>query len=207
MRKAISSTDLLAKKYDLIEWEGGWYDNFSEPEASGSWFISGHSGNGKTSFMLELAKALSKFDRVLFNSLEEGTSRTMQQAWKRHNVSDCGRSIQLIKEKYEDLKIRLNKRKSPRFIITDSWQYTGMTFEQYLDLKETFPDKLFIWNSQMDGNKPLGKTAIRIQYDADLKIWVEGFKAFSKGRYLGKYYADGLTIWEEGAQKYWSQTG
>lgn len=207
MRKAISSTDLLAKKYDLIEWEDEWYDNFDEPEASGSWFISGQSGNGKTSFMLELAKALSKFDRVLFNSLEEGTSRTMQQAWKRHNVSDCGRKIQLIKEKYEELRIRLRKRKSPRFVITDSWQYTGMTFEQYLALKEEFPDKLFIWNSQMDGNKPLGKTAIRIQYDADLKIWVEGFKAFSKGRYLGKYYADGFTIWEEGAKKYWSETG
>lgn len=207
MRKAISSTDLLAKNYDLITWDGEWYDNFDEPEASGSWFISGHSGNGKTSFMLELAKALSKFDRVLFNSLEEGTSRTMQKAWRRHNVSDCGRKIQLIKEKYEDLRIRLKKRKSPRFIITDSWQYTGMTFEQYLALKEEFPEKLFIWNSQMDGNKPLGKTAIRIQYDADLKIWVEGFKAFSKGRYLGQYYADGLTIWDEGAMKYWSKTG
>lgn len=206
MSKAISSTDLLAKNYDLIKWDGEWYDNFEEPEASGSWFISGHSGNGKTSFMLELAKVLSQFDRVLFNSLEEGTSRTMQKAWRRHNVSDCGRKIQLIQEKYEDLVIRLKKRKSPRFIITDSWQYTGMNFEQYLALKKEFPDKLFIWNSQMDGNKPLGKTAIRILYDADLKIWVEGFKAFSKGRYLGKFYADGLTIWDEGAQKYWSKT-
>lgn len=204
MKKALSSTDILTKKYELIEWEGAWFDNFDHPEACGSWFISGHSGNGKTSFMLELAKQLAKIDRVLFNSLEEANSRTMQKAWKRHNVADCGRKIQLITDKYEALRARLKKRQSPRFIITDSFQYTGMTFDQYMSLKEEFPNKLFIWNSQMDGSKPMGKTAIRINYDADLKIWIEGFKAFSKGRYQGKQWAQGLTIWEEGANVYWS---
>ena len=204
MSKALSSTDLLSKKYDLIKWDGEWLDNFDEPEASGTWFVSGNSGNGKTSFLLELAKALSKFDRVLYNSLEEGSSRTMQQAWKRHQISECKRKVQLIQEMPEELIKRLDKRQSPRFIIIDSFQYTGLNFEQYRALKKKFPNKLFIYNSQMDGNKPLGKTAVRVQYDADLKIWVEGFKAFSKGRYLGKFYADGLTIWDEGAQKYWT---
>lgn len=205
MSKAISSTDLLSKKYDLIEWEGEWYDNFEEPEASGTWFISGQSGMGKTSFMLELAKQLSNFDRVLFNSLEEGTSRTMQKAWKRHQVAEKGRKIQLIQEKPEELILRLRKRQSPKFIIIDSFQYTGLNFEQYLAIKKEFPNKLFIYNSQMDGSKPMGKVATKILYDADLKIWVEGFKAFSKGRYLGEYASEGLTIWEEGAQKYWNK--
>ncbi|MEC3875968.1 ATP-binding protein [Chryseobacterium salviniae] len=205
MSKAISSTDLLSKKYDLIQWEGEWYDNFEEPEASGTWFISGQSGMGKTSFMLELAKQLSNFGRVLFNSLEEGTSRTMQKAWKRHQVAEKGRKIQLIQEKPDELIARLDKRESPKFIIIDSFQYTGLNFDQYLAIKKKFPNKLFIYNSQMDGSKPMGKVATKILYDADLKIWVEGFKAFSKGRYLGEYAAEGLTIWEEGAQRYWNK--
>lgn len=205
MSKAISSTDLLTKKYDLIEWGGEWYDNFDEPEASGTWFISGQSGMGKTSFMLELAKELAKIDRVLFNSLEEGTSRTMQKAWKRHQVAESKRKIQLINEKPDELIVRLRKRQSPRFIIIDSFQYTGLNFEQYMAIKKEFPNKLFIYNSQMDGNKPMGKTAVRILYDADLKIWVEGFKAFSKGRYLGDFAAEGLTIWKEGAERYWTK--
>ena len=205
MSKAISSTDLLSKKYDLIQWDGEWFDNFEEPEASGTWFISGQSGMGKTSFMLELAKELSNFDRVLFNSLEEGTSRTMQKAWKLHQVAEKGRKIQLIQEKPEELVLRLRKRQSPKFIIIDSFQYTGLSFEQYLAIKKEFPNKLFIYNSQMDGNKPMGKVATKILYDADLKIWVEGFKAFSKGRYLGKFASEGLTIWEEGAQRYWTK--
>ena len=42
-------------------------------------------------------------------------------------------------------------------------------------------------------------------YDADLKIWVEGYVAFSKGRYQG---ATGeYTIWEKGAYDYWNVAG
>ncbi len=205
MSKAISSTDLLTKKYNLIPWEGDWLDNFDEPEAEGIWFISGQSGMGKTSFMLEMAKELSKFGRVLFNSLEEGTSRTMQNAWIRHKVAECGRRIQLIKEKPNELLKRLEKRQSPEFIIIDSFQYTGLNFDQYLDLKKKFPNKLFVFNSQMDGNKPMGKTALKVNYDADLKIWVEGFKAFSKGRYIGKFAAQGFIIWDDGAEMYWNK--
>ena len=40
-------------------------------------------------------------------------------------------------------------------------------------------------------------------YDATLKIWVEGFKAFSKGRFIGE--KGNYTIWEEGANKYWGE--
>ncbi len=40
-------------------------------------------------------------------------------------------------------------------------------------------------------------------YDASLKIFVEGFRAISKGRFIGPkgYY----TVWEEGAERYWGK--
>lgn len=203
--KTLYSSHILTKKYDLIEWDGDWFDNFDHPESRGLWFISGNSTNGKTAFMFQLAKELSKIDRVIFNSLEEGDSKTIQDAWKTQNVAECGKKVVLVKESPELLIKRLQKRQSPRFIIIDSFQYTGLNFEKTIKLKEMFPKKLFIFNSQMDGNKPMGKTAIRVQYDADLKIWVEGFKAFSKGRYLGKKWQQGYTIWEEGAKFYWDK--
>lgn len=205
MKKALSSSDLLAKKYELIKWDGEWFDNFDQPEASGLWFVSGNSTNGKTSFLLQLAKELAKYDRVLYNSLEEKDAKTMQKAWQRHQMGDCIRKVQLIWERREELISRLEKRQSPRFIIVDSFQYMKMTFDQTIELKERFPNKLFIYNSQMEGSKPIGKSAVRVQYDADLKIWIEGFKAFSKGRYMGLSHTEGLTIWEEGAEKYWGQ--
>ena len=38
-------------------------------------------------------------------------------------------------------------------------------------------------------------------YDASLKIYVEGFRAFSKGRFFGS--VGHFTIWDEGAVRYW----
>ena len=206
MKKAWSSTDLLATKYDEINWDGEWFDNFDNPEARGVWSVSGRSGNGKTAFLLQLAKELSKKGRVLYNSLEEGNSKTMQNAWKLHGLADCGRRIQLIKEDIKELTSRLEKRQSPNIIFIDSYQYTDLNFKEYLAFaRQKFDDKLFIINQQMDGNKIMGKTADRVNFDADLKIWVEGFKAFSKGRYFGKFWEDGYTIWEDAAIKYWGK--
>ena len=202
MKKAWSSTDQLATKYDEINWDGEWFDNFDNPEARGVWSVSGRSGNGKTAFLLQLAKELSKKGRVLYNSLEEGNSKTMQNAWKLHGLADCGRRIQLIKENIAELTIRLEKRQSPDIIFIDSFQYTDLNFKEYLAFaRGKFENKLFVINQQMDGNKIMGKTADRVNFDADLKIWVEGFKAFSKGRYFGQFWEDGYTIWEDAAIK------
>ncbi|MCZ2084130.1 MAG: hypothetical protein LC112_07630 [Flavobacteriales bacterium] len=205
MKKALSSTDLLAKKYDLIDWDGEWLDNFDSPESRGVWSVSGNSGNGKTSFLLQLAKECTNHGRVLYNSLEEGDSLTMQKAWQMHGLQDCGRKIQLIKSTPEQLDLRLSKRQSPDIIIIDSWQYMNLNFKEYLEMKEKYSKKLFIINQQMDGNKIMGKTGARINYDADLKIWVEGFKAFSKGRYFGKHWEKGFIIWDKGAKIYWGK--
>ena len=79
----------------------------------------------------------------------------------------------------------------------------NLNFNEYLALKEKYHKKLFIINQQMDGNKIMGKTGARVNYDADLKIWIEGFKAFSKGRYFGNNWENGIVIWEAGANKYW----
>ncbi len=205
MKKAWSSTDLLATKYDEINWEGEWYDNFANPEARGIWSVKGQSGNGKTSFLLQLAKELSKKGRVLYNSLEEGNSKTMREAWKKHGLADCGRKIQLIKEDISELTVRLEKRQSPNIIIIDSFQYTDFNWKSFLKFKNKFHHKLFIFNQQMDGNKIMDKTGIRVNFDADLKIEVVGFKAFSKGRSFGKFFKEGFLIWDEGAQNYWGK--
>ena len=49
-----------------------------------------------------------------------------------------------------------------------------MTYKDYIQLKEEFPDKLFIFISHARGKNPKGDAATSVMYDADLKIWVEG---------------------------------
>lgn len=205
MKKAQSTADILRKIFKLFQFTGAMLAAFSTPERYGTWFIWGNSGNGKTSFLLELIKELCKFDKVLYNSLEEGEAHTMQNAWKRHNMHECGNKVQLVSESMEMMMERLRKRQSLKIIVIDSYQYTQMDFRAYLKMKQEFPKKLFIFTSQADGKNPKGRSAVSVMYDASLKIWIEGYRAFSKGRYIGDNGGI-FTIWDEGANNYWGTT-
>ena len=88
MRRALNVRDILNKKYDVFPFEGKWKDAFDTPEVRGCWFVWGNSGNGKTSFVMQLCKELCKYDRVAFNSLEEGTSLTVQNNLRRFGMAE-----------------------------------------------------------------------------------------------------------------------
>lgn len=203
MRRAMSVTDVLRMKKETYPFEGDWSAAFGEPERNGVWFIWGRSGSGKTSFTMALCKELAKYGKVAYNSLEEGFSLTMKNTLVKAGMQDVARRFVLLHEDIEELDARLSKRKSPDIVVIDSFQYTQMSFKEYEDFKERHSDKLIIFISQADGNKPLGRTAVSVMYDASLKIWVEGYRAISKGRYFGSlgYY----TIWAERAAIYWGK--
>ena len=199
LRRALSVSDVLRLKRETYAFEGAWAEAFGQPEQNGVWFVWGGSGNGKTSFVLQLCKELSRFGRVAYDSLEEGASLTMQNAFVKMGMQDVARRFVLLdREGMEQLDARLGKRKSPDIVVIDSFQYTGMTFRDYQAFKERHADKLLIFISQADGSKPAGRTAVSVMYDAALKIFVSGYRAISKGRYFGTkgYY----TIWEERAR-------
>ena len=128
----------------------------------------------------------------------------MKNALIEAGMQDVARRFILISESMKDLDGRLKKHKSPDIIVIDSFQYTQMSFKDYQKFKNRHRDKLLIFISQAEGNKPSGRTAVSVMYDAALKIWVEGYRAISKGRYFGSkgYY----TIWEERANIYWGKT-
>ena len=105
----------------------------------------------------------------------------------------------------DELKARLDKRKSFNIVVVDSFQYTQMTYSDYKLLNERYRNKLIIFISQATGSQPMGSAAKKVMYSATLKIWVEGFRAFSKGRFFGPKYNEGYTIWEEGAKRYWGK--
>ena len=157
---------------------------------------------------MQLSKYLTRFRRVAYNSLEQGLSLSLQKAWERVAMEEVGsRIILLAKESLQDLKLRLSKKQSPDIVVIDSVQYWhGLKWSDFTSLKDGYPNKLFIFVSHERGNLPDGKLAQKIRYDSDVKIRVEGYKAFVTTRYespeLGEGGAD-FVIWEEGANKYW----
>lgn len=212
MSRAISNINVLAARFETVEFAGEWLASFGRPELRGTWIIWGGSGSGTTTFTLMLCKYLANFGRVAYNSLEQGLSLSLQKAWERVGMGEAGNSVILLnKEELPELRARLNKRKSPEIIIIDSVQYLdGFNWASFKKLKREYPDKLFIFISQADraGKDPDGKLAGKIRYDAEIKIKVEGFKAFVTTRYEDAERGEGgadFIIWEQGAAEYWAE--
>lgn len=202
MARALSVQEILSMKKAVLPFEGKWADAFGAPERTGVWFIWGNSGNGKSNFVMQLCKELCKYGRVAYNSLEEGDSLSVQNSFIRHGICAANKRMQLLNcEPMDELSIRMSRRKSPDFYVVDSFQYTQMSYREYISFKEAHRDKLIIFTSHADGRNPSGRAAKSVMYDASLKIWVEGWRAFSKGRFIGS--TGKFTIWEEGATDYW----
>lgn len=202
MARAKSVKEILNMNLPSFDFKNEWHDAFGTPERQGVWFVWGNSGNGKTSFVMQLCKYLCNFGTVFYDSLEEGASLTMQNSLRRFGMAEVNKRFKLIdNEKIEDLSIRLKKKRAADFIVIDSFQYAQLTYKQYIAFKELHKNKLLIFISHADGKQPSGRAARSVMYDAGLKIWIEGHRAFSRGRFIGPvgYY----DIWPEMAEEYW----
>lgn len=203
LKRAKSARELQDVSFKTWPFTGEWKEFLGEPETSGGWIIWGGSFNGKTRFVLSLCNYLTNFEKVLYNSLEEGWCIDTQLAVKDAGLDRVGsKFLFLHKEPIEDLIIRLKKHKSPNVVVIDSLQYADMNLKAWKDLRATFPKKLFIIISHAEGKEPEGRVAGKIRFDCAKKIRVEGFRAFSQVR--GKGYAH-KDIWPEEAAKYWNE--
>lgn len=203
MKRSLSAVQALAVRNKTLEVSPDWQGCLGDEIARhGIVFIWGNSGNGKSSAVMAFAKMLAANGKVLYVSKEEGYSLSFQNTLRRFGMQECGASFQVVdNESVESLIERLNKPKSPEFVIIDSVQAMGLGSRQFKELRERFRSKLLVLVSQADGKRPLGRAAVSMMYDADLKLWVEGHTAFSKGRYMGE--TKEYVTWPEGAQRYW----
>lgn len=165
-------------------------------------FFWGNSGNGKSTAALSFCKDLTRFGKVLYVPLEEGYSLSLQNGIKRAGLAECGSRFQILrKTTLSELDERLSKPKSPEFVAIDSFQYLNISYREYMEFKKKHKNKMLIFISHADGKRASGRAARKVEYDADLKLWVEGHTAFSKGRFIGE--SGKAIVWTEGAEKYW----
>lgn len=198
--RAVSADELLKMKFKVMKFKYEFKELIGTPEKSGTWIIWGKSGNGKTRFTLQLAKYLSSFVKVVYNTLEEGTKLSFQKAVAETDMQSCGNNFLIVSEPMENLSYRLKRQRAPRVAIIDSLQYSKLNKTSYMKLMEKHPNVLFIFISHAEGKNPKGNTADAVRYHSDVKIHVEGYKAFATSRYGG---GAPYTIWKEGAANYW----
>lgn len=209
--KGLGLKQLFQKKYKMLaEMPAEITRAFGELTEQILMFIHGPTGHGKSRLTMQLLKALMKYGDVMYVSPEEGHRRTMQKsAMDNLTLDEHSGRITFWDQNmtFDDLVIKLKKKKSAKYVVIDSIQYWSITFEQYKYLKETFPNKGFIFISHAKGKYPDGKLAARIEYDVDIKVRVEGCVAFVRARGNGlKHYI----IWhgdnaQEGAWLYWGK--
>lgn len=207
MKRAYAPGEILSRKIARIGiTDGAWYNLLGNPKNRGVWFVWGNSGNGKTEFVLQLIARLGEIAPTLYVSLEEDMDdEHLHDAIRRNGLDDTNRRIRISQDTIEELSERLARPKSPRVVVVDTIQYWQLTYEAYQELTKRHPAVLFVFISHVspDGRQPDGKVAMRIKRDSNLRIWIEGYKAFNMGRTAG--VTNEYTIWPEGAERYWSE--
>lgn len=203
MNRAINVDNILNKKFELMHFHGAWRRSYRQPAKKGTWLMWGRSGHGKTTHAFQLAKYLCNFGKVYYNTIEEGLSPTIQATVKRLQYGQVkGRFFLLDKEPISMMKERLREKRSAQFNFIDSLQYSRMSKDDYIALKDEFPDKLFIFISHADNTEPAGATADFIRYDSDVKIYIEGFRAITTSRYGS---TEDYDIWPAESAQYYLQ--
>jgi hypothetical protein len=197
-KRAYSPREIAAKKWVTLPWDDKWSKPFGFPAENASWFISGASASGKSSFVMQLGKELCRYAPVLYLSYEEKVNQSFQRRMEYLEMNEVqGKFRVVIDDTIEELENRLAKPKSPKFIIIDSFQVAGWSYEQAVELMRRFNRKSFIFISQEDKSQPTGKPARRLKYICDMKVRVMGYKAYCQGRAIGEagnYYI----VWKDG---------
>ena len=198
MKRAYSPREIANKTYKVLPWGGRWEEAFGLPEKNSTWFISGASASGKSSFVMQLAEELTNYGPVLYVSYEEGLNQSFQERLIRFELDKKqGRFRVVTDDTVEELKERLKKRHSANFVIVDSFQYAGWDYRETKELVDYFPNKSFIFVSQEVKSQPLGKSAVRLRYMAGVKVRVVGFRAYCQGRF-NPDAGNSFVVWEEG---------
>lgn len=182
--RAYTLNNIRDAKFKTVTLEEPWASAIGTPELSGSWFIYGLPKNGKTTMALQLCKMLSRHERIVYNSIEEGLSLSLKSTIERAAMYECGRRFLLVKKEYTEFKEWL-KTKTQRIVVIDSVQFIDITFSQYKELKKEFKGKLFIFISHVENSLPEGAVARKIMRDSNVIMKVEMLKTTPISRYGG----------------------
>lgn len=205
MKKALTVANIVNQKVTLIDFQAiqpDLYQAFGNPQNKGIWFIWGSSGSGKSSLLLDLAKAFCGTLKAIYNELEEDLDDAdfiaRLQLKKMHDVKDTFLTAAYT---HDELCEYLEKRDSPKVVIINSANYFFKDLQQYFEFTNKYKRrKIIIVTGMAKGNNPYSELETKIMYDANKKIFVQGYLALCKGRTIGPN-GGSYIIWQEGYEK------
>lgn len=204
MSRTLTVKNLYDKKFRTFPFEGLYAKAMDMPETSGAWLIYGGEKNGKTWFALMLAGYISRFERTLYISAEEGTGKHFVASCKRANIEPGNSQLQFMEYMpLEELDERLKKRKAAKVIFIDNCtvyadELKGGVLRQLL---LTHNEKLFVFIAHEDKGEPYTASAKLARKLAKIIVRVEGLTASISGRCPGGK----ISIDETKSALYWGE--
>lgn len=201
LKRALTVGNIVNQKVEIIPFSGEMHKAFKSPQSKGVWFIWGPSGSGKSSFVTQLEKEYARTVKTLHNELEEELdAHELIERVKTHQMQDVKDNYLTASFNYEQTVAYLDKNKSVKAITINSAPYFFASFDQYLEFKRKYRNRTLIIVGHANGKQPYSELEKRIMYDANQKVFVEGYLAACKGRTIGEN--GGLfIIWKEGYEK------
>lgn len=197
--RAYSYEDIERIKFKTIKIDSEWQQHLGEPQLGNShWLVYGGSGQGKTSYVLQVIKQICmNSQKSHYNTSEEGMKKGFQMALKRNNMKGVP-GFNYHQENLAQLTARLSRQRQAKIVVIDSVQYffRKMRTEHYFDFISKFQDTTFIWISGADGEKPKGQIANDIYFDADVVIKVKNYQAIVEKNRFEAY--EPRIIWQQG---------
>lgn len=185
--------------------DGVYREVFGAPEKRGVWLVYGKDKNGKSTGTLMIVNYLSKTDKVLFISAEQGISGSFQESLKRAGISPSNKNINYVAYiTLDDVRSRLKKERAPRIVVFDNLSfYSDELYKQSLiDLVKDFPKTVFILLAHEEKGKPYTAVAQFALKIAEIIIHIKGLTMLIAGRCPG----GNLIIDEEKAILYHGQS-
>ncbi len=172
-------------------------------EAKGVWLIYGSEKNGKTSFVLQLAKALCKKQKVAYISAEEGTDLSFTEAVKRAGLTTADKIAWYTYLSLNDVVAKFKKPKSADVIILDNATMYADEFRDIniKELETKLPGKLIILLAHEERKMPHGAAAKMAMKMAKVYFNIKGLTAFGVSRFSGN--STQININEIKATLYW----
>lgn len=202
LKKALTVSNIVGQTINRVPFKGAFFQAFRLPQNKGVWFIWGGAGSGKSTFLMQLAKEFASCDlNVFYNLLEEETDDSdFVERTELVVMSDVKNNYLAGSYNYDQLCEYLDRRVSPEVVVIDSGIYFFKSFDQYLEFKRKYKNKIIIISGHAQGGNPRSDLEKSFMFDAKQKVFVSGYLAACKGRTIGPN--GGLfTIWEEGYNK------
>lgn len=176
----LTHRDIEEATFKEFAFKGEWLRHLGTPERAKSILIYGGSGHGKTAYALQLMKYFCSFEKVFYNTVEEGLRASFSRSLELNNIKSVKGKYVSQSEFYDDMFKRLDRKRQPKIVFVDSVQYCfrGKRDIHYWELIEKFEDTLFVFISQMAKGLPKGAIADAIKWDSQAIIKVQDFKAY-----------------------------